>query len=236
MAELAAVAGGSVIQVAVHDHTHTQTPAYVHEEHVLLLQAAAQVFSVGHGAGVVFQHSVDAEVFLQDAADAAVLVEGIAVAVAGDRIHTSGDAYADAHNLVPLQVLMADEFPDGYGDAVHGLLVGFHLEGDSVAKSEEPSLEIRHGDAYVGVADVHADEVARFRVESVNGRPAPAGGAGFAHVYHEALVHQFADEFGGGGDGCSDGLAEGGDALFSAFDAEIENGLFEQGIFVIFFL
>ena len=57
---------------------------------------------------------------------------------------------------------------------MNGCLVGFHLERDIVLEEDESSLEIRYRHAGVRIPDIHAHEIARFRIETINGRPSAA--------------------------------------------------------------
>ena len=235
MAELSAVSGGSVVEFSVQNHAHAQAPAHVYEEHVFLFEAASQIFPVGHGAGVVLQDHMHVEVVFQDLRNAAVLVKGVAVAVAGDGVYAAGDADAQAHDFVPFHALAVQVLADGVGHIVDGGLVGLHDKGNVVLEVDEAALEVRDGYAGVLVADGCAHKIAGFRVETVDGRLASSGGAGLAQVHHEALAHQFSDEFGGRGNRSPDGFRDGRNAVLPVFDAQIKNGFLQKGVLVIFF-
>ena len=109
-------------------------------------------------------------------------------------------------------------------------------EGDVVLEADQAPLEVGDGDAGVRMPDVQADEIAGLGVQPVDAGPAAAGRAGLAELDHEAFVHEFADELRDGRDTGIDLFAEGGDAIFSTLDAETQDGLFQDGILVVFFV
>ena len=237
MAELAGIAGRAVIQASVQDHAHAQAPAHIDKEDVLLLfHGPGEVFAVGHGAGVVLDHDGDVQVLGQDLVDGTVRVEGVEVAVAGLGIHAAGDADAHSEHAVPVQFPVDHEGADARGHLVQALFVQLQEERDVVLEGDEPALEVGDGDAGVRVAHVHADEVARLRIEAVDAGASSAGGPRLAHLDHETLLHELPDQFRDRGDAGIELLAQSRDAVFTAFDAQAEYGFLENGVFVVFFV
>ena len=109
-------------------------------------------------------------------------------------------------------------------------------EGDVVLAADQGPLEVGDGDTGVRMPDVQADEIAGSGIESVDAGPAAAGRAGLAELDHEAFVHELADEFRDGRDAGVDLFAEGRDAIFPTLDAKAQDGLFQDGILVVFFV
>ena len=165
-----------------------------------------------------------------------MLVKREGVAVAGDRVHAAGQGHAHTHDAVPVQAVFVHVLADAVRNLVHGFFVGLHSVEDIVLERDETAFEVGDGNTDMPVADVYAHKVPGLRIETVDGRSAAAGSAGLAKVYHESLVHQFPDEFGSRGNGCADGLADGGNAVFPALDAEEQDVLFQEGVLVVFFV
>ena len=237
MAEFARIAGRAVVQAPVQDHAHAQSPADVDEKHVLfLLDHAGEVLAVGHGPGVVLDDHGDVQVLGEDLVDGAVGIEGVQVAVARLRIHAACDADAHPEHAVPVQVVLHEKVADVLRDGVEAGFVNLQDKRNVVLAADQGALEVRDGDAGVRVPDVQADEIAGSGVQPIDAGPAAAGRAGFAEFDHEAFVHELADELRDGRYAGVDLLAEGRDAIFPTLDAKTQDGLFEDGILVVFFV
>ena len=129
-----------------------------------------------------------------------------------------------------------EEIADVLGNGMEAGLVDLEDERDVVLEALQDTLEVRHGNTGMRMPDVQADEIARIRIQAVDGRPPATGRSGFAQFDHEAFVHQFADELGHRRDAGVDFFAQGGDAVFAILDAKTQDGLFQDGILVVFFV
>ena len=82
MAYLAGEAGTTVAQLAVDDHSETQSPAHVEHKECLLRALAGHIFSVGYGPGIILHIDRQSKFLLKDACDRLVLAYEIGKAIA----------------------------------------------------------------------------------------------------------------------------------------------------------
>ena len=206
---------------SVHDDAHAEAPADVDEDHVGVgLLAEGHIFAVGHRAGVVLDRDRDVEFLLENALEGEVVADEIRQAVALLRIDAARKAHAHAQDLDPGDAALDDLVHDHAAHRAEGVLVGLQHEFDVLDVRDDLAFEIADRDVEVVTRHVHADKVARVRIESVHARAASAGGAYLAFVLDEILIDQLADEFGDRGHADAQRPAEVGDAVVVVSDAQ----------------
>ena len=175
--------------------------ADVDEQDVFLaLDASLQVFSIGHGAGIIVDRNLIADFLRQDFVQRVFGEVENAIAIAGFGIDPAGDVDAYVQDfMAQFFADVADEVLDHFAQRVHGFGSVLKVVGQVHLEIHDVPFEVNKTYVEGEFLDVYAHEIARIWIQSVEDRVASAFRLQFAVVLEVALFAHLVDEFGHGG-------------------------------------
>ncbi len=235
MPNLSGEPGLSVGQLPVDNHSHSQSPAEIYEQHVLLIvRLSADVFPIGHRPRVVLQENRRTELFLKHLRQRLVLAEEVGEAVSGLVVHAPREVDSVGQHLLLRDAERLRVLPEQRRQIPQGLLRAFENERNVLLVIHELALEIRDRHADVMPPYVRPDEVARRLVQPVDARPPSSRSPSLSEVLQKSVVNQFADEPRDRRYARVEFLAEFRDAEISVVDAEPQNLLFHDSALALY--
>ena len=125
----------AVEEPAVQDHPHSESPADIDKEEVLvLLRGSGQEFSVGHCSRVVLDENRDVEGLFKDAADGHPSGKLVGIALAGLGIDSSGNADAKPEGFLKVESMFVEIGPNGDADSLDRLFFALEDKRDIIGK------------------------------------------------------------------------------------------------------
>ena len=192
MSELSGKTGLAIVQVAVQDHSHAESPSDIDEQHApLSVGDSAAELPVSHCPGVVVEGYRNSEVFLKNGAQRFVLVDEIRETVAGSGVDPSGKVNIARKHAFGAKPIVLKGFPDESAKLSAGILRVPQGELDILVIGQCLSLEVHCHDVGVVSFQIHSHKEPGLRIETEYAWSPPAGRAFFSKVLQPSVINQF---------------------------------------------